>query len=380
MPEEYENKDIPHFTLHLNVPRLPANTKQNANKSYDHHKEQGKKAYHFKVAKEEVQYLKYLSGHAHCLRLDNKFFGKFAKFTATLGNNAPMSDCISLQHCIQGHLNFHLSLTSITLHGIDTLDASEILRNPVDKKTIAKFTLHDLLYRIKLASKAPLFLQLSQHSMGEVDAVIPNTPEAESMAEQMNVQIAAWCHFYWKDMNPGAERFYHKLSDRAFNQVLLHKISTCTWDPVLKAVTSLRAQTKMAAIVEFKQQDWVQQLAQGSTIQNTTKQHVDPNVAFPFQDNFSAGTIHGANTKTVTPNVNDVVEIQDNGDNVSILTTKTAKDTQSEVIVGSRVASSSNPVSGPTANSTQPGATSGGLEEPASVGPAGGAVGGTIGK
>jgi hypothetical protein len=124
MPEEYENKDIPHFTLHLNVPRLPANTKQNANKSYDHCKEQGKKAFHFEVAKGEVQYFKYLSRHAHHLRLDNKFFGKFARFTATLGNNALMSDCISLRCCIQGYLNFHLSLTSIILHGINTLDAS----------------------------------------------------------------------------------------------------------------------------------------------------------------------------------------------------------------------------------------------------------------
>jgi hypothetical protein len=380
MPEEYENKDIPYFNLRLNVPCLPADTRQIANKSYDHHKEQGKKAYHFKVAKEEVQYFKYLSGHAHRLRLDNKFFGKFAKFTATLGNNAPMSDCISLRRCIQGHLNFHLSSTSITLHGIDTLDASEILRNPTDKKVIPKFTLRDLLYCIKLALKVPLFLQISQRSMGEVDVVIPNTPEVETMAKQMNVQIAAWCHFYWEDTNPGAEQFYGKLLDRAFNQVLLHKISTCTWDPELKAVTSLRAQTKMAAIAEFEQQDWVQQLAQGTTFHNTTKQHVDPNVAFLFQDNFSVGTIHGANAKTVTPNVNNVVEIQDDGDYVSILTTKTAGDTQSKVVVGSRVASDFNPVSSPTANPTQPGATSRGLEDPASVGQAGGAVGGPIGK
>jgi hypothetical protein len=94
MPEEFENKYIPQFTLHLNVPRLPADTKQNTNKTYDHHKEQCKKAYHFEVSKQEVPYFKYLSGHAHRLRLDNKFFGKFAKFTftATLGNNTPMSD------------------------------------------------------------------------------------------------------------------------------------------------------------------------------------------------------------------------------------------------------------------------------------------------
>ncbi len=84
-------------------------------------------------------------------------------------------------------------MTSITLHSIDILDASEILRNPADKKTIAKFTLRDLLYPIKLVSKAPLFLQLSQCSTGEADAIIPNTLEVEMMAKQMNVQIAAWC-------------------------------------------------------------------------------------------------------------------------------------------------------------------------------------------
>jgi hypothetical protein len=101
MPEEFKNKDIPQFTLRLNVPCLPANTKQNANKTYDHYKEQGKKAYHFKVAKEKVPYFKFLSRHAHCLRLDNKLLEKFAKFTATLGNNAPTSNCISLRQCIQ---------------------------------------------------------------------------------------------------------------------------------------------------------------------------------------------------------------------------------------------------------------------------------------
>jgi hypothetical protein len=65
MPEEFENKDIPHFTLRLNVLHLPAKTKQNTNKGYNHYKEQGKKAYHFKVTKEEVNYFKSLSGHAH---------------------------------------------------------------------------------------------------------------------------------------------------------------------------------------------------------------------------------------------------------------------------------------------------------------------------
>ncbi len=234
LPEEFKNKDIPHFSLRLNFPRLPDETKLSSNKSYDHYKEHGKKAFHFEVAKEEISFFKYLSAHPHRMKLDTKYFGKFAKYTATLGNNAPLSDCTRLRRCIQGHLNYHMSSTNIVLNGIDMLDASEYLRNPAGK-TLVWMTLRDLLYRITLKSKAPLFLQLSQCSSGEVDAVIPNTTKAELMAKRMNVQIAAWCHFYWKELNPGAEKFYHKLSDRAFSQVLLHEIGKCKWDSSLKA-------------------------------------------------------------------------------------------------------------------------------------------------
>jgi hypothetical protein len=227
-----------------------------------------------------------------------------------------------------------------------------------------------------------LFLQLSQRTTGEVDTVIPNTPEAESLAEKMKVQIAAWCHFYWRDTNPGAERFYRKLSDRAFNQVLRHEISSCTWDSATKVVTSPQAQIEMAAIAEFEQQDWVQQLTGGGH-QNigATKQHVDPNVAFPFDDDFSVGTIHGANVaKQPNPTAGEVVEIQDDEDDLSVLTTKTGADTQPEVVVGCLALSGPNPVVGPTAAATQTKPASGGSSDPTSAGPAGGAVGGPVGK
>jgi hypothetical protein len=202
------------------------------------------------------------------------------------------------------------------------------------------------------------------------------------MVEKMKVQVAAWCHFYWRGTNPAAEKFYRKLSNRAFNQVLCHKISACTWDSATKVVTSPRAQTEMAAIAEFEQQDWVQQLTGGCKATNrAAKQHVYPNVAFPFDDDFSVGTIHGANAaKQPTPTPSEVVEIQDNEDNVSVLTTKTGADTQPEVVVGSRATSGSNPVVGPTATATQTKTASGGSSDPASAGPAGGAAGGPVGK
>jgi hypothetical protein len=85
MPEEFEHKVIPHFTLRLNVPRLPAETKENNNKGYDHYKDQGKKTFHFEVAKEDINCFKILSCHAHRLWLDNKYFGKFEKVYSNVG-------------------------------------------------------------------------------------------------------------------------------------------------------------------------------------------------------------------------------------------------------------------------------------------------------
>jgi hypothetical protein len=65
MLEEFKNKDIPHFTLRVKVPCLPVETKLNSNKSYNHYKEDGKKALHFEVAKEDTPYFKFLSSHTH---------------------------------------------------------------------------------------------------------------------------------------------------------------------------------------------------------------------------------------------------------------------------------------------------------------------------
>ena len=180
----------------------------------------------------------------------------------TLGKDAPLSDCARLRRCIQGHLNFHLSSTSVTIKGIDNLDASESVRNPMAGARVARVLLHNMLYKIKLSNKSPLFLQLSQRPSGEVNTVIPNTPRAENMAERINVQAAAWCHFYWKDTNKGRERFFRKLSRRAFNGHLIHKISKCTWDAKEQVVTSPRSLSEMSAVYEFESLDWVKNIVQ----------------------------------------------------------------------------------------------------------------------
>jgi hypothetical protein len=359
----FEYKEIPKFTLKLNMPRLPSQTKED-HKVYGHLKEQGKKAFHCKVAKESVPYFRFLAGHAHRLKLENKYFGKFAKFTDTLENNAPLSNCTQLCRCMQGHLNFHLSSMSITINGIDHLDALEVLCNVTSGKRITKVSLRYMLYRLTLEGRSPLFLQPSQHPSGKVDAVIPNTPEAETKAERINHQVAAWCINYWKDTNPGGNSFFQKSASKAFCQVLLHEVSDCFWDLTTLMVTSPHAQSEMAAVMEFENQDWVQGIIQATPNFTKEKAYIKPNVAFPFQDDFLVGTIHSANagTNKSTPHQaasdkshnKGVIGILDNGndDDVIVLTSKTqdklvallvqARKKLSGASVGSRVASGSD--------------------------------------
>ncbi len=145
----------------------------------------------------------------------------------------------------------------LTINGIDSLDATEILCNTVNSSAIAKVTLQEMLYHLKLENGSPLFLQLTQRPSGEVDAIIPNTPEAELKAEKINQQVAAWCLNYWTKSNPGGASFYQKLANQAFNQVLFHKVSQCMWNSASQTVTSPNAQSNIVAIAEFEKQDWI---------------------------------------------------------------------------------------------------------------------------
>ena len=127
-------------------------------------------------------------------------------------------------------------------------------------------------------------------------------------------------------------------------------MSECSWDSITQTVTSPGAQSELAAIVEFEDQDWVKDIINVGTANEGTKKtkaYVDPNVAFPFADDFLVGTIHGANIPKSAPGRNakkttapsdsedhsalatpvtqgEIIQIFDDNkkDDVSVLTTK----------------------------------------------------------
>jgi hypothetical protein len=166
------------------------------------------------------------------------------------------------------------------------------------------------------------------------------------------------------------DRFYRKFLDRVFNQVFLHKISECMWNNTVKALTLPSSQSEMSDIADFKHRDWVRNLVQEDQSRLAKKKHVNPNLVFPFQDDFSVGSNHGLNVSPMTnlsaPTASKIIKIQDDNYDISVLTTNTSSKLRNppldkwrkpESVFGTRVASSSDPIliSGPTADTTPTG-------------------------
>ncbi len=126
-------------------------------------------------------------------------------------------------------------------------------------------------------------------------AVIHNTLEAETKAEKMNQQVEMWCLKFWTEANPSSASFYWGFANHAFNQTLLHKACEWKWDSATQTVTSPNSQSEMAEVAEFESQDWVQEILKSSSETPRAKAYTDPNVAFPFQDDFSVGAMYETN-------------------------------------------------------------------------------------
>jgi hypothetical protein len=144
---------------------------------------------------------------------------------------------------------------------------------------------------------------------------------------------------------------------------MLHEIRECEWDEKTRTVTLPTSCSELSEVIEFENQDWVKILAQADN-SAPTKEYVDSNAAFPFQDEFSVGTIHGANMTSPSNNqgaeTGTVVEIVDNDDDISVLTSKTQdlnERKRSTSAINPRAASGVDScASGPTADSTPAGA------------------------
>lgn len=100
-------------------------------------------------------------------------------------------------------------------------------------------SLRTVMYsKLKLSDGHTLVAEMHQkQEMGDVEAVVPNMPEAETMVEMINKNVVAYLTHYLMDENmPTA--FVTNLLKASCDPSLFHNLSKCKWDKKKKILTT----------------------------------------------------------------------------------------------------------------------------------------------
>ena len=126
-------------------------------------------------------------------------------------------------------MNFHTNMTAVGFKGIWDLDKEVPIYNVINTFQIEAFMrLRTVMYsKLKLSDGHSLVAEMHQkQEMGDVEAVMPNTPESETMIETMNKNVVAYLTNYLKDEGTPAP-FVTDLLKASCDPSFFHKLNKC---------------------------------------------------------------------------------------------------------------------------------------------------------
>jgi hypothetical protein len=131
------------------------------------------------------------------------------------------------------HVNFNASMTSDVLTGVEKLDKAVAFQDVTDpNKDAGTVTLRHLLYNYvySMPDGHSLFVEIHQRSaVSDVEVIIPHTPMAKEMLEEINRNSAAFFFHYFQEHHiPVA--LLKELLRGSMDPILCQKISRSKWD------------------------------------------------------------------------------------------------------------------------------------------------------
>jgi hypothetical protein len=242
---EYGEKDVPEFTLRLMVPKIPGQDTTRLNKLPWRVAAQ-RKALHIEAAAANVKHLQALMRIAKDRGLVRKYWGNQAKPSDVIvtdkkdENKSRAFQIHALKSFTKHHVNFHASMTTVGLPGIWDLDEEVAFYKASDPTEVAgHVSMRSILYSmLKMGDGHSLFAEVHQmQKMADVEAVIPNVAEAETMALMLGKNVVAYLQNYLVDEGMD-ELVVKKLLKASCDPSLFHSASKCTWDKAKKVLTT----------------------------------------------------------------------------------------------------------------------------------------------
>jgi hypothetical protein len=251
-----EQAAIPSMALRKQIPRIPGQDTSDFN-NLSFRAQMARRAWHIEVEKTQVGRLLKLVADAKAAGYITAMWGRQAHISESADNDTSPGELKRYVKFAQRHVNFHCSMTCDDLRGIVHLDATAPVFSVATEKKIGDLTLrHVLLTRFKLADGTSLIAEVHQRgTMGLVEVIVPNTPEAEAMILMMNRHFPAYC-FHYLTSEGMDDAFVKQLIREACCPTLVSKIKECTWDPEKKSIITVEQAEEERRLQELESAAW----------------------------------------------------------------------------------------------------------------------------
>lgn len=298
---EKDEQLIPDFAFWANFPHVPKQATQ-GHKTFDSNHNANKKVIHIECNQEDASHLTklFLKKNGTFLRI----FGQFPHPTMPLGDDVDPSECIALCQMCGDHTGFHASVQYQSLFRFSTIDCTVLLHH--DNKTglpsATQTSIHDLLYLINLDDGGPLFQTIIPHTDSQrVNVVVPFSEEGDHQLAQINQQAAGYVYFYFISRG-----FHHadliKLLWKSCDVQHVASIKALKWDLDHKCVILPQAEEVKVKHTSLHTQSWFVGIGQLHSAP-PAKEYLDPELAFPLNDDPSIQTIHNKPNRHLQPPV-----------------------------------------------------------------------------
>ena len=227
------------MTFRKNVPKLPGQDTSQFN-NWPWKIQANRKVLHLEVDKGETKFIEKLIEVSKEKKCFEEMWGKQVHVSKVVGKYTSEVEIKTLINVSQKHTNFHSSMTTEELVGIIEFDVTETVYSVLDPtKAVATMNLCNVLYKyVKMDDGNSLIAEAYQRGhMGSVDCIIPNKPEAETMAAMMNKQLPEYLTFYLDDLGMDKD-FIRKLLTRSCCKSLMQEINSCQLDKETKVLTT----------------------------------------------------------------------------------------------------------------------------------------------
>ena len=237
--------NIPDVSLRLAVPRLPGLDTSRLNK-LKYKEKQMRKAMHVDCDRKDLDHLQDLIDVAKERKLVEKMWGKQAAISKPIitdkrdRKKTKAWEIANAKSYSKKHVNLQATMTAVGFSGLWDIDIEVPVYSVTEPtKELGRLTARQVLYsQLKLPDGHSLFADIHQEqAMADVEAVVPRTPDAETMTLMMEKNIAAYLRFYLKDANM-PEDFVTRLLDVSCDPSILHEAKHCTWDSKTRVLTT----------------------------------------------------------------------------------------------------------------------------------------------